>query len=231
MFISSLKHIAGIASDVANEVAKIVTESSAPELIHSLMNPMTDSMVSYGVTATAITAATLTIDWHLQNKKIKSAKTAERRNIKKMCKPTREPEYALKGRVGQTIGRVRMKPGHSIDNFIADLESLNQLNRGRHTGPTVRFEIYRFQKPLQRHQGDFTHYSPFIGCLVFGDDTHEVKGLAKIQRQGNMIYSQVEFESDLGHFRLELPQIPSALASRDLKFMVDIGCPTKNLVG
>jgi hypothetical protein len=95
----------------------------------------------------------------------------------------------------------------------------------------VRFEIRGFQKPLTRLAGNFTHYSPFVGSLQFGLDAHEVNGIAKIQRRGKMIYSEVEFGSELGHFCLELPHIPDTLGGKDLRFMVDIGCQTKNLVG
>lgn len=208
---------------VAKEFAHIIQESTFAELLHSFMNPMTDSVISYGVTATAITIATIAIDWSLQQSSSTRAKPT-RRKIK-------QQEFTLKGRIGQTIGRVKMNKDQSIDAFISDLETLNQINRGRHSGPKVRFEIHGFEKPFAPQAGNFTHYSPFVGSLLFGQDSHGVKGIAKIQRRGKMIYSEVEFESDLGHFRLELPHFPGSLASKDLKFMVDIGCHTKNLIG
>jgi hypothetical protein len=216
--------------DVAKEVTSIVQESSLAELLHGLMNPMTDSMMSYGITATAITIATIAIEWSLQqsNNKKRSIKKASNTTVKHTVK---QQAFILKGRAGQTIGRVKMNNEQTIDSFISDLESLNQINRGRHSGPTVRFEIRGFQKPLTRLAGNFTHYSPFVGSLLFGQDAHEVNGIAKIQKRGKMIYSEVEFSSDLGHFRLELPHIPHAIGGKDLRFMVDIGCHTKNLVG
>lgn len=216
-----------VVTGVASEVTSIIQESTVAELIHSLLNPMTDSMVSYGITATGVTIATIAIEWSTRPSRERK-KTAR----KSFGSKVKLQEFSLKGRVGQTIGKVKMNKNQSIDNFISDLESLNQINRGRHTGSTVRFEIHGFQKPLRKLVGDFTHYSPFVGSLIFGQDlSHEVKGIAKIQRRGKMIYSEVEFDSDLGHFRLELPHIPHSLAERDLRFMVDIGCRTQNLVG
>lgn len=219
--------------DVAKEFAHIIQESTFADLLHSFMHPMTDSVVSYGVTATAITIATIAIDWSLQQSNGNRPNSNGNRKVLQRLtrRKVKQQEFTLKGRIGQTIGRVKMNKDQSIDAFISDLETLNQINRGRHSGPKVRFEIHGFEKPFAPQAGNFTHYSPFVGSLLFGQDSHGVKGIAKIQRRGKMIYSEVEFESDLGHFRLELPHFPGSLASKDLKFMVDIGCHTKNLIG
>ncbi len=215
-----------VAIQVAKEIISIVHETGVAELLHSALNPMTDSMVSYGVTATAITFVTLVLDSHLKGH---HKKQTRKRAIR--TPSIKEQEFRLKGRLGQIIGRVKMNKEQTIDAFIADLESLNQINRGRHAGPLVRFEVHRFHNPFFRRTGNFTHYSTFLGSLLFGEDSHEVKGIAKIQKRGKMIYSEVEFDSDLGHFRLGLPHFPGAIHDKDLKFIVDIGCKTQNLVG
>lgn len=221
------------------ETHLIFLESGSVELIRTLAKPMTESMTGIGVTATGIALATIIIDSIITKPTKARRRMARHHRIRFFGRPrharkVEEQEFTLKGRAGQTIGRVRMNKGQKIEEFIQDLESLNQIHRGRHSGPSVQFEICELENPLVIRKGSFTHYSPFIGHFLFGDIPIEVAGIAKFRRRGKMVYSEVEFDSDLGHFRLELPHYPGLLHSNDptktLRFKVDIGSPTLSLI-
>lgn len=222
-----------------HEAQLILLESGSIELLRSLTKPMTDSMTSMGVTAAGIALATIVIDSIITKPTSSRRKMARQHRLRLFGRPrharkVEDQEFTLKGRAGQRIGKVRMNKGQKIEDFIQDLESLNQIHRGRHAGPSVQFEIRELENPLVLRKGSFTHYSPFVGQFLFGELPMEVAGIAKFRRRGKMIYSEVEFDSDLGHFRLELPHYPGLLHAKDpakgLRFKVDIGCPTLSLI-
>lgn len=230
--LESLKH-------AFNEAHLILLESGSMELLRSIGKPMTESMTSMGVTAAGVVLATIIVDSVIMKPTPAKRKMARQHRLRLFGPPrhtrkVEDQEFTLKGRTGQIIGKVRMNKGQKIEDFIKDLECLNQIHRGRHSGPSVQFEIRDLESPLILRNGNFTHYSPFVGHFLFGEHPLEVSGIAKFRKRGKMLFSEVEFDSDLGHFRLELPQYPGLLhstnASKALRFKVDIGCATLSLV-
>jgi hypothetical protein len=222
-----------------NEAHLILVESGSIELLRSIGKPITESMTSTGVTAAGIVLATILVDSVLTKPTLAKRKMARQHRLRLFGPPRHarrfeDQEFTLKGRNGQVIGKVRMNKGQRIEDFMKDLERLNQIHRGRHSGASVEFEIRDLESPLTLRAGNFNHYSPFVGHFLFDERPLEVSGIAKFRKRGKTLFSEVEFDSDLGHFRIELPHqtglLQSTNASKGLCFKIEIGCATLNLV-
>jgi hypothetical protein len=135
--------------------------------------------------------------------------------------------FRLKGREGQTIGSLKMNQHQDIERFIDDLTALNQLGRIGQQGAGARLEVSELNCSLPETKESSNQYSPFNGRLCTETGCVPVQGLAKLRCRKDMIFPEVEFDSKIGKFRVELPQIPrqktTMSGQRSFQFNVDIG--------
>jgi hypothetical protein len=199
-----------------SHLPEIMSAASAPALrvVQLFCRALeTDPMLAASVVMTALLIAMILI-WCISHQSTRSPGRQRKAG---------RQQFSLKGRAGQTIGSVQMSPHGDIDSFVEDLTALNQIVRGGTPGPGARLEVTQLKCFRDGTKEQLTQYSTFTGSLCVGMGCMPVQGLAKIKCRKGMIFPEVEFESEFGRFRIELPEVPKVLGSRTLKFNVDIG--------
>lgn len=141
----------------------------------------------------------------------------------------------IHGKGSQATGSLIVEGGKVTGKAIFDLNSLDTgislrnthmkekyLETGKH--PQATLEIVSIKLPANL-ASDFSADAPFSGKLTLKGVTKDVKGIAKLKKSGSELSGEVEFDTTVGSFNIELPSFAGVTMADEVKVKVEFKGP------
>jgi polyisoprenoid-binding protein YceI len=134
-----------------------------------------------------------------------------------------------------TAGKVQGKASFDLKTLDTGIEMRNSHMKEKYLEvgkfPNADFVITEINLPNPLPSGDFSKDAPFKGKLTLHGVTSDVSGIAKINKSGATLTGNVQFDTTVKSFNIDLPSFAGITMADDVKVEVEFSGPMMKSAG